>query len=63
MGADLVIGFDLTPRKYFTRKELLNRVWGAHYVGDTRRVDMYISNLREKLTRACEPPVGYGFEL
>lgn len=38
------------PGKNFTREELLNRCWGPEYLGDTRRVDVHISNLREKLT-------------
>ncbi|MEW6280331.1 MAG: response regulator transcription factor [Candidatus Eremiobacterota bacterium] len=37
------------PGKNFTRDELLDRVWGPEYVGDSRRVDVHISNLREKL--------------
>lgn len=58
-----------TPGKNYTREELLNRVWGPEYMGDTRRVDVHISNLRDKLSRAGEPPmirsvwgVGYRFE-
>lgn len=58
------------PGKNFTREELLNRVWGPEYLGDTRRVDVHISNLREKLSRQGEQPpirsiwgVGYRFEL
>lgn len=73
---------DLTPREYelarilaanpgknFTREELLNRVWGPEYTGDTRRVDVHISNLREKLGRHALCPirsiwgVGYRFDL
>jgi two-component system response regulator ResD len=58
-----------TPGKNFTREELLNRVWGPEYLGDTRRVDVHISNLREKLSRPGETPpirsiwgVGYRYE-
>lgn len=57
------------PGKNFTREELLNRVWGPEYLGDTRRVDVHISNLREKLSRPGEPAplhsvwgVGYRFD-
>lgn len=73
---------ELTPREYdllkilaqspgrtFTREELLDRVWGEEYVGDTRRVDIHISKLRSKLTREGRPAplrsiwgVGYRFE-
>ncbi len=57
------------PGKSFTREELLDKVWGAEYVGDTRRVDVHVSKLREKLTRPGHPApirsiwgVGYRFE-
>ena len=73
---------DLTPREYdllkalagapgknFTREELLDRVWGCEYVGETRRVDLYISKLRAKLDRPDRPApirsvwgVGYRYE-
>ena len=66
---DLLRVLALTPGKTFTREELLDRVWGPEYVGDTRRVDMHISKLREKLTRPGSVVpirsvwgVGYRFE-
>jgi DNA-binding response OmpR family regulator len=33
----------------FTRDQILEKVWGYDYVGQTRTVDVYISWLREKL--------------
>jgi DNA-binding response OmpR family regulator len=61
MDGDVV---DLTPREFemlrvlflargktFSREELLDRVWGPEYVGETRRVDLCISRLRAKLLR------------
>lgn len=72
---------DLTPREYdllktlwqapgknFTREELLDRVWGVEYLGDTRRVDVHVSKLREKLSRSGRPaPIrsiwGVGYRL
>ena len=34
----------------FTHKtELLDRIWGYEYLGDTRTVDVHIKRLREKL--------------
>ena len=57
------------PGKSFTREELLNRVWGPEYLGDTRRVDVHISKLREKLTSPNHNPpirsvwgVGYRYD-
>jgi len=41
----------------FTRDQILEKVWGYDYIGQTRTVDVYISWLREKLqadpTTAC----------
>lgn len=56
------------PGKNFTREELLDRVWGVEYLGDTRRVDVHISKLREKLSRPGRPaPIrsiwGVGYRL
>ena len=33
----------------FSRKELLNRIWGVEYIGGTRTVDVHIRRLRSKL--------------
>lgn len=33
----------------FTRKELLNKIWGLEYIGGTRSVDVHIRRLRGKL--------------
>ena len=34
-----------------SREQLLERVWGANYYGETRVVDVHIGNLRKKLLR------------
>ena len=36
----------------FTRDQLLNRVWGIDYAGETRTVDVHIRHLRQKLSEA-----------
>lgn len=33
----------------FSREELLNRIWGCDYMGETRTVDVHIGQLRKKL--------------
>ena len=38
-----------SPNQVFTRDQLLDRVWGYDYVGDSRTVDVHIKRLREKL--------------
>lgn len=40
------------PAKAFSRDELLEKIWGYEYYGDTRTVDVHIRHLRKKLERA-----------
>lgn len=57
------------PNQVFTREQLLDKLWGYEYVGDTRTVDVHIKRLREKLSGkhkwsiATVWGVGYKFEL
>ncbi|HHY38919.1 MAG TPA: response regulator transcription factor [Clostridia bacterium] len=37
------------PGRVFSREQLLEKVWGYDYFGDTRTVDTHIKRLREKL--------------
>ncbi len=37
------------PNIVFTREQLLEKVWGYDYMGETRTVDVHIKRLREKL--------------
>ena len=53
----------------FTREQLLDKIWGYEYVGDSRTVDVHIKRIREKLNREDESwsiktvhVVGYKFE-
>ena len=36
-----------------TRDQLLERVWGYTFAGDTRTVDVHVRQLRRKLGEAC----------
>ncbi|MBN1777456.1 MAG: response regulator transcription factor [Clostridiales bacterium] len=47
------------PNIVFTREQLLQRVWGFDFYGDSRTVDVHVKRLREKLTD-CEQ---YGWEI
>jgi len=47
------------PNMVFTREQLLQRVWGFDFYGDSRTVDVHVKRLREKLTD-CEQ---YGWEI
>ncbi len=39
----------MNRNQVFSREELLNKVWGYEYCGDTRTVDVHIRRLRAKL--------------
>ena len=54
----------------FTRDQLLDKVWGFDYLGDSRTVDVHVKRLREKLEGVSDKwilktvwGVGYKFEL
>jgi two-component system phosphate regulon response regulator PhoB len=38
-----------SPRRVWSRKHLLERVWGPDFIGDSKTVDVHIRWLREKL--------------
>jgi two-component system alkaline phosphatase synthesis response regulator PhoP len=46
---DLLHIFLARPNQVFSREYLLEKVWGYQASGDTRTVDVHISNLRSKL--------------
>ena len=63
------VPLDLTPREFdllsylmenkehvLTREQILNRVWGYDYFGETNIVDVYIRYLRKKMDRN-QPPL------
>ena len=37
------------PGQVFTREQLLNRIWGYEFIGETRTVDTHIKRIRAKL--------------
>jgi two-component system alkaline phosphatase synthesis response regulator PhoP len=57
------------PGRVFSREELLSRVWGDDFYGDSRTVDVHVRHLREKLHEDSTKPqfietvrgVGYRF--
>ena len=55
--------------RVFTRDQLLDKVWGFDYLGDSRTVDVHVKRLREKLEGTSDKwtlktvwGVGYKFE-
>jgi DNA-binding response OmpR family regulator len=56
--------------RVFTRDQLLDKVWGFDYLGDSRTVDVHVKRLREKLEGVSEKwmlktvwGIGYKFEI
>lgn len=41
------------PKKVFTKANLYERVWHEPYFGDDNTVNVHMSNLRSKLTKAA----------
>jgi DNA-binding response OmpR family regulator len=39
------------PDKVFNREQLLEKIWGYDYPGDTRTVDVHIKRIRNKLDK------------
>jgi DNA-binding response OmpR family regulator len=65
---DLLIALAANPRRAFTRRQLIDEVWGADWYGDEHIVDVHIGHLRRKLGDSATQPriirtvrgVGYG---
>ena len=67
---DLLYFLASNYNRVFTRDQLLDKVWGFDYLGDSRTVDVHIKRLREKLDGVSTKwqlktvwGVGYKFEL
>jgi DNA-binding response OmpR family regulator len=67
---DLLLYFINHKRYILTREQILEKVWGWEYSGDSRTVDVHVSWLREKIEKDPETPLriitvrgsGYRFE-
>jgi two-component system, OmpR family, response regulator RegX3 len=59
-----------SPKKVFSRREIMQHLWDSTYIGDQRACDIHISNLRRKLEKDPANPrrivtvrgVGYKLE-
>lgn len=66
---ELLTALSSTPGRVFSRRQLLERVWGFDFYGDERVVDVHIRNLRRALGDDADTPtwiatvrgVGYKF--
>jgi two-component system, OmpR family, alkaline phosphatase synthesis response regulator PhoP len=62
---ELLVFFVQNAGRVLTRDELLRKVWGYDYIGDTRTVDVHVRRLRMKLgekTRLIETVTGVGYK-
>jgi two-component system, OmpR family, response regulator RegX3 len=56
--------------RVLTRGQLIDRVWGADYFGDTKTLDVHVKRIRSRIERKPSAPVmlvtvrglGYRFE-
>ncbi len=46
---ELLKFFMINPGQTFSREQLLNRIWGYEFEGNTRTVDTHVKTLRQKL--------------
>ena len=59
---DLLEHFAQHPGRVFSRRELLDRVWGEEFVGTERTVDQHVAQLRARLDdRLIETVRGRGY--
>ena len=67
---ELLEYFLRNPGRVLTRGQLIDRVWGADYVGDTKTLDVHVKRLRSKVEPEPSAPryivtvrgLGYKFE-
>lgn len=46
-----------SPRRVFTREELMNHLWKGNFYGDLRSVDVHVRHLRQKVEHDPSAPV------
>ena len=46
---DLLLCLAENPGIVFTREQLLEKIWGLDYLGESRTIDVHINTLRNKL--------------
>jgi DNA-binding response OmpR family regulator len=53
---DLLAALASAPGRVFTRRQLIERVWGWDFYGEERIVDVHVRNLRKALADAADSP-------
>jgi DNA-binding response OmpR family regulator len=67
---ELLLFLARRPNQVFTRDQLLDKIWGYEFFGDTRTVDVHVKRIREKMKAEGDAfsistvwGVGYKFEV
>ena len=63
---DLLLAFVDNKNQVLTREQILSKVWGYDYYGESRTVDVHVAHLREKLSASSlriETVWGIGYKL
>ncbi len=66
---EILLKLARSPRRVFTRQELMDHLWKGTFYGDLRSVDVHVRHLRQKIERDASNPllirtvrgVGYAF--
>ena len=53
---DLLAALASAPGRVFTRRQLIERVWGWDFYGDERLVDVHVRNLRKAIADPADEP-------
>jgi two-component system response regulator MprA len=54
---DLLALFLRHPNQVLTRNQIMDRIWGADYYGDSNVLEVFIGNLRRELEAGGEPRI------
>ena len=66
---DVLEALSARPAMAFSRRQLIDAVWGSSWVGDEHLVDVHIGNLRRKLGDSATDPLyvitvrGHGYRM
>ena len=67
---DLLLYLSQNPGRVLTREQIIDRIWGHDYFGDTKTLDVHIKRIRSKIEKIPNNPeiiqtirgLGYKFE-
>jgi DNA-binding response OmpR family regulator len=54
---EILLKLARSPRRVFTRQELMDHLWKGTFYGDLRSVDVHVRHLRQKIEKDASSPV------